>query len=159
MQITGGCYCKTIRFKISGDIKSCFQCHCRECQYITGGNPNVSIVIDKQDFYLTKGRLSCYTRKGLKQAITRYFCSKCGTGISSKTPENSEILIVKLGALDKPDYFQPTVAIFTQEKQKFHHVPDKVHSFYKYPPNFTRTCFLYSNEMLNFANKVQSQKS
>ena len=38
MKVAGGCYCGEIRFEAEGALEAAFQCHCRECQYITGGN-------------------------------------------------------------------------------------------------------------------------
>ena len=40
MKISGGCYCGAIKYESLGDIQASIQCHCRECQYITGGHPN-----------------------------------------------------------------------------------------------------------------------
>ena len=41
MNIEGGCYCGEIRYVSNGDSQASVQCHCRQCQYITGGHPNV----------------------------------------------------------------------------------------------------------------------
>ena len=38
MKISGGCYCGAIKYESLGDIQASIQCHCRECQYITGGS-------------------------------------------------------------------------------------------------------------------------
>ncbi len=50
MQATGGCYCGEIRYEINGALEVTAQCHCRECQYITGGNPAVFAVFCMDDF-------------------------------------------------------------------------------------------------------------
>ena len=55
MAVTGGCYCGEIRFEVTGPQEAAFQCHCRECQYITGGNTNIVIVFAESDFNYTKG--------------------------------------------------------------------------------------------------------
>ena len=47
MKISGGCYCRNIRYEINSEPETSFQCHCRECQYITGGNPNIVMVFPK----------------------------------------------------------------------------------------------------------------
>ena len=44
MNIKGGCYCSEIRYESKGEVQASIQCHCRECQYITGGNPNVIVI-------------------------------------------------------------------------------------------------------------------
>ena len=41
MNIKGGCYCGAVRYEFEGDVTATFQCHCRECQYFTGGHANL----------------------------------------------------------------------------------------------------------------------
>jgi hypothetical protein len=36
MKLEGGCYCGTVRYVAEGEPMMKAQCHCRECQYITG---------------------------------------------------------------------------------------------------------------------------
>ena len=41
MKLEGGCYCKALRYEVDGDPVMKGLCHCRECQYISGGSVNV----------------------------------------------------------------------------------------------------------------------
>ena len=50
MKISGGCYCGSLRYEANGDVEASIQCHCRECQYITGGNPNVIMIMPLSGF-------------------------------------------------------------------------------------------------------------
>ena len=36
MKVTGGCYCGALRYEAEGDPIMKGECHCRECQYLTG---------------------------------------------------------------------------------------------------------------------------
>ena len=38
MKLEGGCYCGAVRYVAEGEPLMQAQCHCRECQYITGNN-------------------------------------------------------------------------------------------------------------------------
>ena len=40
MSIEGGCQCGAIRYRIEGEFMGSGACHCRSCQYSTGGGPN-----------------------------------------------------------------------------------------------------------------------
>ena len=55
MEATGGCYCGKPRYSVSGAVEVSLQCHCRECQYIAGGNPHVAVIFAIEDFKYTKG--------------------------------------------------------------------------------------------------------
>jgi len=133
MKITGGCYCKGIRYSYEGEIKASMQCHCRECQYITGGHPNAVVVLDLEGFKYETGSPSSFQRPDLENPVNRFFCPKCGTAIGSQTPRRLGSMIVKVGTLDDPSVYKPKIAIFTVDKQAFHHIPDDVQSFERRP--------------------------
>ena len=129
MKIDGGCYCGQIRYTFEGDIAAQMQCHCRECQYITGGNPNVFVMVPEATFSYVKGEPSGFSRPDLDNPVTRFFCPNCGTAIGTKAPGAPGAMVLKVGTLDDPTIFTPTVAIFTRDSQSFHHIPGDVPSF------------------------------
>jgi hypothetical protein len=43
------------------------------------------------------------------------------------------VIVVKVGTLDDPAQIMPKVAIFTIDKQPFHHVPDGMLAFERRP--------------------------
>ena len=132
--VTGGCYCGEIRFEVIGPQEAAFQCHCRECQYITGGNANIVVVFAETDFRYTKGVATTFARSDLETPVTRHFCSSCGTAIGSRSPSRPNSMIVKVGTLDYPGDYQAKAAIFTCDKQPYHHIPSDIPAFDKRPP-------------------------
>ena len=134
MKIAGGCYCGEIRFEAEGALEAAFQCHCRECQYITGGNPNIVMVFAQRDFRYISGNPAKFARTDLPTPVERYFCQDCGTAIGSISPSRPNSMIVKVGTLDDPSVFTAKAAIFTCDLQSFHHVPEGLPSFDKRAP-------------------------
>ncbi|HBP85318.1 MAG: hypothetical protein CBC11_011545 [Proteobacteria bacterium TMED51] len=61
-------------------------CHCRECQYISGGNPAALMIFPLEAFHLTPGKMKPFRREDLEHPVTRPFCENCGTGLASETP-------------------------------------------------------------------------
>ncbi len=133
MKISGGCYCGSLRYEANGDIEASIQCHCRECQYITGGNPNVIMIMPLSGFEFVKGIPKTFKRKDIEKAVTRLFCENCGTGIGTKNPNRPNSIILKVGTFDDPSIFKPDIAIFTIDKQKFHYIEDGLKSFERRP--------------------------
>ena len=131
MKATGGCYCGALRYSIDGAAEAMLQCHCRECQYITGGNPNVAAVFALEDFRYISGTPSTFARSDLDTPVVRHFCSNCGTGIGSRSPSRPNSMIVKIGTFDDQSFFMPQVAIFTCDKQPYHHIADGLPAFDK----------------------------
>ncbi len=134
MKLEGGCYCGALHYEATGDPLFKGQCHCRECQYISGGHPNVVIAMPESGFSYTKGSPKQFRRGDLEKPVTRDFCSECGTHILAKSSTLPGALIIKVGTLDDPSVFGgPQMVIFTIDKQSFHHVPAGVPTFERVP--------------------------
>lgn len=127
MKFEGGCYCGAIRYVAEGEPLLRAQCHCRECQYLTGGHPNVIIGMPKEGFSYNQGEPSRFSRTDVEQPRTREFCAKCGTHLTTLSPNLPTGVFVKVGSMDDPSLFgTPGVAIQTADAQAFHHVPTDV---------------------------------
>ncbi len=134
MAIEGGCYCGDLRFSYEGDAAFKGQCHCRECQYISGGGVNYVMGLMAAGFSYTKGEPAAFRRSDLEAPVTREFCGNCGTHILAKGEGMPGMLMLKAGVLDDPSAFgTPEMAIFGIDKQAFHHVPDGVTLFERGP--------------------------
>lgn len=133
MKVEGGCYCGALRYKAEGEPMMKGQCHCRECQYITGGAPNLFLAMPTAGFSYTKGSPKSFTRTDLERAVTREFCEKCGTHVITRAP-GFPAVIIKVGTLDNPkDYGGPKLAIYTVDKQSFHQIPSGIPAFERLP--------------------------
>ena len=132
MEVEGGCYCGAVRYKATGDPLIQVQCHCRECQYISGGGPNTTMGFPVDGFGYTKGEAKGFQRGDLDNPVTREFCAECGTHLVSKAP-GLPLALLKVGTLDDPTIFQPQSAIYLCDTQPFHLVPDGVATFDRMP--------------------------
>jgi hypothetical protein len=133
MKLEGGCYCGKVRYVAEGEPMRKGQCHCRECQFITGGAPNMFVVMPSAGFAYTKGAPRQFTRSDLENPVTREFCADCGTHLATRPP-GRPVIVVKVGTLDDPKlYGGPQMAIFTIDKQPFHQIPDGLPSFERMP--------------------------
>jgi hypothetical protein len=133
MKLEGGCYCGAVRYAAEGEPMMKAQCHCRECQYITGGSPNVFVAMPVAGFSYTAGAPTGFTRSDLERPVTREFCPTCGTHLATRPP-GFPAVVVKVGTLDDPAQFDgPDIAIYTIDKQAFHQVPEGVRAFERMP--------------------------
>lgn len=132
MKLEGRCYCGNVRYEAEGEPMMKAQCHCRECQYITGGAPNMFIVMPLQGFKYTMGAPKQFTRSDLDKPVTREFCPDCGTHLATR-PQRP-VVVVKVGTLDDPKLFgSPQMAIYTIDKQPFHQISDGLPAFERMP--------------------------
>jgi hypothetical protein len=131
---TGGCYCGAVRYEAEGAPIMKAQCHCRECQYVTGGSPNVFAVVPKAGFRYTVGAPKQFARSDLDSPVTREFCGQCGTHLVTLAPGLPNGVVLKLGGLDDPEaYGNPDIAIFTCDKQSFHQIAAGMPAFQRLP--------------------------
>lgn len=133
MKLEGGCYCGAVRYVSEGEPSLKAQCHCRECQYISGGAANMFLLMPPDDFRYTKGTPKTFSRSDLENPVTREFCADCGTHLTTRRP-GLPAVILKVGTLDDPAQFgTPQMAIYTVDKQAFHHIPDGLPAFERLP--------------------------
>jgi hypothetical protein len=130
MKFEGGCYCGALRYQAEGDALFKGLCHCRECQYISGGSANAVMGVAESSFSYTKGSPLQFAREELERPATREFCARCGTHILAKSPALPGAVMLKVGTLDDPKLFgDPQMAIYCAEMQSFHRVPEGVATF------------------------------
>ncbi|MEM7406325.1 MAG: GFA family protein [Pseudomonadota bacterium] len=133
MIIEGGCYCGRIRYRIEGAARKALQCHCRECQYISGGHPNVTMSFAAGDVKFTRGTPKSFARQDVPQPMTRLFCADCGTHLGTRSPRRPDGINIKVGTLDDPDVYRPQIAIHIDDRQPFHQIGDDVERFRRWP--------------------------
>jgi hypothetical protein len=135
MKMEGGCYCGKVRYKAEGEPIVRGQCHCRECQYISGGAPNMFLVVAPDGFAYTKEPPKQFRRTDIENPVTREFCAECGTHLVTLSPRFPAV-ILKAGTLDDPGLFgQPQMAINIVDKQAFHMIAEGLPTFERMPPS------------------------
>jgi hypothetical protein len=133
MKLEGGCYCGQVRYVAEGEPMIKAQCHYMECQYISGGSPNMFMLMPIGGFSYSEGTPKQFTRSDLEAAVTREFCAECGTHLLTHRP-GLPAAILKVGTLDDPSLLAaPQMAIFTIDKQAFHQIPEGLPSFERLP--------------------------
>jgi hypothetical protein len=134
MAFQGGCACKAIRYEVSADPVATMNCHCRACQYASGGGYTTAVVVPPGSFKITKGEPKGYASMGDSGSkVTRYFCADCGSPIYSE-PESRPIRVVKAASMDDPSKLTVMGALYISEAQPWAHIdPNKV-QFEKMPP-------------------------
>jgi hypothetical protein len=134
MRLDGGCYCGAVRYVAEGESVLRAQCHCRACQHVSGGAPNLFMLMPAEGFRYTKGTPKTYKRPDKADAVTREFCAECGTHLITRRPGLPPV-VLKIGTLDDPSiYGGARMAIFTAEGQSFHLIASGVPAFEGLPP-------------------------
>lgn len=131
---SGGCLCGAVRYEVTAEPVAFMLCHCRDCQYMSGGEPAAVVVVPKQAFALTKGTVKRYAVKGESgHTVTRQFCGECGTPLFSELEGMPHLWAIKAGSLDDPSWLKPTAFLWSKSAQPWAHKDAAVPSFEKGP--------------------------
>jgi hypothetical protein len=134
MKVEGGCYCRKIRYEAVGEPMPRAQCHCRPCQYFSGGAANMFMLMPPEGFRYTSGVPRRFTRDDLERAVMREFCGDCGTQLLTRRP-GLHAVILKAGTFDDPSQFgAPQMAINTSDRQAFNCIQEGLPTFEGLPP-------------------------
>jgi hypothetical protein len=60
MELTGGCLCGAVRFRVTAKPFAAYYCHCTMCQKTTGGPFTTGATVQIEGFAFTKGEPSAY---------------------------------------------------------------------------------------------------
>ncbi len=134
MKLQGGCYCRKVRYEAVGEPLLRAECHCRPCQYFSGGAANMFMLMPPEGFRYTSGAPRQFKRDDLERAVTREFCGDCGTQLSTRRP-GLHAIILKAGTFDDPSQFgAPQMAINTSDRQAFNCIQEGLPTFEGLPP-------------------------
>lgn len=110
----GGCRCAAIRYQLNADPFLVAHCHCRDCQYSTGGGSATVMILPRAGFEITQGETASYTVDAESgSTVTRHFCGDCGSPLFSQLGANPEIFALKPGSLDDSASVAPMAHIWT----------------------------------------------
>jgi hypothetical protein len=134
---TGGCYCGAVRYECSEAPLMMFNCHCRDCQHVSGGTGAPVIVVRKRAFRFTKGEPKYHFTQSIKRGNhKRGFCAECGSRLTGgETDRAMPIIAVTAGSLDDPSWYRPQHDAFISQAQPWDVRDPKLPKSEQYPPS------------------------
>jgi hypothetical protein len=120
--LAGGCRCGAVRYAATVEPVASGTCHCRDCQYASGGGPAYVLLVPRAGFAITKGTPRAY--ESLSDAgnrVVRHFCADCGTPLFSERA-TGPFAAVRAGSLDDPSRYKPGGNIWVGSAQPWHHI-------------------------------------
>jgi len=127
----GGCTCRYIRYRMSGEPLFVHCCHCSWCQRETGSAFVLNAMIESERVQLLEGEVQMVdtpSNSGRGQHVAR--CPKCFVALwSHYTGAGDAVSFVRVGTHDNPASYAPDVHIFTSTKQPWVQLPAAVPVF------------------------------
>src|SRR4051794_219301 len=110
VHVTGGCGCGAVRFALSAPPIAAGYCHCTRCQRRTGGAWSLQARVAPGSFTITQGAdaVGSWQPEG---GFAKEFCSRCGSSLWSRSPDDPDVVSVRFGVLDGDPGIRPTYRI------------------------------------------------
>ena len=114
-KLTGECLCGAVQFSVKDEFKAFYQCHCKQCQQLTGSAfaSNIFTAPGNIEWLKGKGNITVYEHP--TRGFSKSFCAVCGSGLPFINKAKTT-LIVPAGSLNELPDIQPQANIFTSEE-------------------------------------------
>lgn len=129
IQASGQCLCGKVDVKIDAVPFRMAQCHCRDCQKISGGG-HMSLAFFSEEGVTITGETASYastTDSG--NTTTRHFCSTCGSRISGVNTVRPGVIGIPIGILDQRDWFAPQAIVYCKNRDEWDKTRDDIPNF------------------------------
>ena len=117
--LSGGCDCRHVRYRLATRPLFVNCCHCRWCQRETGASFALNAMIESDRVELQAAApvlVETPSASGKGQQVAR--CPKCQVAVWSHYGGAGPLLsFVRVGTLDEPDQLPPDIHIFTSTQQ------------------------------------------
>ena len=131
---SGGCSCEAIRYECYTEPLGMVNCHCRQCQYASGGGFSAGFFVGRSSFKLLQGEPRYYELVADSgHNVRRGFCPTCGSQLFAEGDGNPDIVVIKPASLDDPAWFKPQLDIFMEVAQPWDHLDPALPKLAKMP--------------------------
>lgn len=114
-KLTGNCLCGTVKFSLKEDFKAFYQCHCRQCQQLTGSAFASNLFTAPDNIEWLQGAKSVIAYEHPSREFSKSFCSVCGSALPFVNKSKSS-LVVPAGSLNELPEIMPQANIFVSEQ-------------------------------------------
>jgi hypothetical protein len=131
--LSGGCACGAVRYRLTSAPMFVHCCHCRDCQRQTGSAFVINALIETDRVAMLAGApepVAMPTDSGSPHDI--YRCPACRTALWSDYGRRKVLRFVRVGTLDRPAALPPDVHIYTRSKLPWVALPEGAPAFEAY---------------------------
>ncbi|WP_322988322.1 GFA family protein [Hoeflea sp.] len=129
-ELSGGCGCGALRYRLKSKPMIVHCCHCKDCQRQTGSAFVVNAVIERDNIEIDQGNSVAFTMptdSGTPHDL--YRCEDCGTTVWSDYGRRKTMVFLRAGTLDDPGSLPPDVHIFIRSKLPWVSLPADIPAF------------------------------
>jgi len=131
--IKGACQCGKVTYQLLAAPLMIAACHCRQCQKLSTSAFSITAVVNKTDIKFS-GEMHEWSRLADNGNTNgARFCPGCGNRIYHFNPNDPDKIKLKPSTLSDTRAIQPTMHIWTSEKQDWFILPTNLPTHEKQP--------------------------
>jgi hypothetical protein len=125
----GQCLCGAVRFISKAKPVRMAQCHCRDCQRVSGAGHTSNALFEAANVEVT-GRTSSFALKADSgNTLTRHFCPICGSRVFATNSGRPGMIVLPAGSFDDSSWFSPQAVLYTRSRHDWDTAGDTVPAF------------------------------
>jgi len=130
----GRCLCGAVQVTVRAAPMRMAQCHCRDCQRISGTGHTTNALFKEADVEISGETKGYAVIADSGSTLTRYFCPTCGSRMFNRNSARPGVMILPAGVFDDSDWFQPQMALYTARRPAWDPERADIPSFEAMPP-------------------------
>ena len=107
---TGSCLCKAVTYRVEGELKAFYLCHCSRCRKITGTAHASNVFVGNASFTWLTGEDMVRTYALPETRFGKAFCATCGSALPRVSSDGSRVTL-PAGSLDTEPSIRPVAHI------------------------------------------------
>jgi len=131
---TGQCLCGAVRFVANAKPVRMAQCHCRDCQRVSGAGHTSNALLEAASVEVSGHTASYAVTADSGNTLTRHFCPTCGSRIFALNTRRPGMIILAAGTFDDSSWFKPQAALYTRSRHDWDTAAEGVPQFETMPP-------------------------
>ncbi|GGF16042.1 hypothetical protein GCM10011321_04920 [Youhaiella tibetensis] len=132
----GGCQCGAVRYELTEPPLGVYNCHCTDCQKMTGAAFGISMPVKTSAFRHLAGELTFYEKVADSGRHVRLVaCAKCGTRVWNDPVAAPDMKVVRPGTLDDPSWAVPVGNVWTSSRMPWVEIDPDMVNFEAQPPS------------------------
>jgi len=130
-KLTGNCLCGAVSFEADGDIAMQGNCHCTDCQQISG-SPFATLVFMSSDNVEVTGELKAFSHSvDSGNELSKEFCPNCGSQMFAKGRPG--MVGLRAGSINEKEHIQPQFNVYASSKVPCTIMDEGIPAFDKMP--------------------------
>ncbi|ARN82338.1 GFA family protein [Methylocystis bryophila] len=133
--VSGQCLCGAVRVTAKAAPFRMAQCHCRDCQRVSGTGHTTNALFHEADVEVIGETRGFAVTADSGSTLTRYFCPVCGSRMFGHNSKRPGAVVLSAGIFDESDWFQPQMALYSARRPAWDPERADIPNFETMPPS------------------------